>query len=88
MPKIVITHAVKDAETWLKGKADRVAVFAPFASQVTDYVATDGSNNVAITADVHDLAAAQAMIASPSPEVAAKMEQHGVIQPILAHIEK
>jgi hypothetical protein len=48
----------------------------------------DGSKNVAITADVHDLAGAQAMLASPPPEVAAAMERHGVIQPIVAHIEK
>ena len=88
MPKIVITHAVKDVETWLKGKAERVAMFSPFASHVTDHVALDGSNTVAITADVHDMAAAQAIMASPSPEQAAAAERHGVIQPVVAHIEK
>ena len=88
MPKIVVTHAVKDVETWLQGKAERAAAFSPFASHVTDHVAMDGSNNIAITADVHDLAGAQAMLASPSPEVAAVMERHGVIPPISAHIEK
>ena len=67
LPKIVITHAVKDVETWLKGKAERVEAFAPFASHVTDHVAMDGSNNVAVTADVHDMAAAQAMMTTPSP---------------------
>jgi hypothetical protein len=88
MPKIVITHAVKDVETWLKGKAERVAAFSPFASHVTDHVALDGSNNVAITAEVHDMAAAQAMMTTPSPEAAATAERHGVIQPVVAHIEK
>ncbi len=88
MPHVVITHAVKDVETWLTGKEERAAAFSPFASHVTDHVAMDGSNNVAITADVHDIAGAQAMLASPSPEVAAAMERHGVIQPISAHIEK
>ena len=88
MPRIVITHAVTDVETWLKGKAERVATFSPFATHVTDHVAMDGSNNVAITADVHDMAAAQAIMASPSPEQAATAERHGVIQPVLAHIEK
>jgi hypothetical protein len=88
MPKIVITHQVRDIETWLKGKAERVAMFSPFASHVTDHVAMDGSKNVAITADVHDMAGAQAMIASPTPEVAAAAERHGVIQPVVAHIEK
>jgi hypothetical protein len=48
----------------------------------------DGSNNVAITADVHDMAGAQAIMSSPSPEQAAVTERHGVIQPVMAHIEK
>jgi hypothetical protein len=88
MPKIVITHAVTDVETWLKGKAERVAMFSPFASNITDHVAMDGSNNVAITADVHDMAGAQTIMASPTPEQAAVAERHGVIQPVMAHIEK
>jgi len=88
MPHIVMTHKVKDLETWLKGKEERVAAFSPFASHVTDHVAMDGSNNVAVTADVHDMAGAQGMLASPSPEVVAAMERHGVIQPITTHIEK
>lgn len=88
IPKIVLTHAVKDVDTWLKGKAERVAMFSPFASNVTDHVAMDGSNNVAISADIHDMASAQAILASPSPEQAAAAERHGVIQPVMAHIEK
>ena len=67
MPRIVITHAVVDIERWLKGKDARAAVISAFATNVTDYVAMDGSNNIAITADVHDMAGAQAMMASPSP---------------------
>lgn len=43
MPKLVITHAVEDVERWLKGKADRVASFSPFATHVTDHVAMDRS---------------------------------------------
>ena len=88
MAKMVITHAVVDIERWLKGKAERAAAFSPFASNVTDHVAMDGSNTIAITADVHDLAGAQAMLATPSPETAAAMERHGVIPPVMAHIEK
>lgn len=88
MPKVVITHAVVDVERWLKGKAERAAVIGAYATNVTDYVAMDGSNNIAITADVHDLAGAQAMMASPSPEDAAAMERHGVLQPVTAYIEK
>jgi hypothetical protein len=88
VPKLVITHAVVDVERWLKGKEERAAAIAPFASDVTDHVALDGSNNVAITADIHDMAGAQAMMASPSPEAAAQAESHGVIQPLTVYIEK
>jgi hypothetical protein len=84
VPRIVITHAVVDIERWLKGKADRAAAIGP---NVTDYVAEDGSNNIAVTADIDDLAAAQAMMASPPPEVAAQMEEHGVIPPLTVYIE-
>jgi len=55
---------------------------------VTDHVAMDGSNNVAITADIHDMAGAQAVMASPSPEQAAAGERHGVINPITVYVEK
>jgi hypothetical protein len=88
MPKMVVTHAVVDVERWLKGKAEHAAAIGPFATNVTDHVAADGSNNVAITADIHDMAGAQAMMASPSPEAAAQAESHGVLQPMTVYIEK
>jgi hypothetical protein len=88
MPKIVITHAVVDVERWLKGKAERAAVVGAYATQVTDHVAMDGSNNIAVTADIHDMAGAQAMMTSPSPEDAAAMERHGVIPPLTVYVEK
>jgi hypothetical protein len=88
MPKMVVTHAVVDLERWLQGKAERVDGFAKWATNVTDYVAADGSNNVAVTADIHDMTGLQATIASPSPEGAAAAERHGVIQPFTAYIEK
>ncbi len=83
-----MTHAVVDIERWLDGKAERAAAIGSFGTNVTDYVAADGSNNIAITADVHDVAGAQAMLASPSPDVAAAMESHGVLPPVAAYIEK
>jgi hypothetical protein len=88
MPKLVITHAVVDIERWLKGKEERIADFSPHARNVTDHVALDGSNNVAITADIDDVTGAQAMMASPSPEAAAHAESHGVIPPMTVYIEK
>jgi hypothetical protein len=88
MPRIVITHAVADVERWLKGKTERAeAIESGTGSNVTDYVAQDGSGNVAITADVGDLSALEAMLASPPPDVLAKMEAHGVIPPITTYVE-
>ena len=88
MPKVVITHAVEDIDLWLQGKAERAAAIeSGTGSNVTDYVAQDGSNNIAITADVSDPATLQGMLASPPPEVLAAMEEHGVIQPISAYVE-
>ncbi len=88
MPKMVMTHAVVDIERWLKGKAERAAVIGPYATNVTDFVAADGSGNIAVTADIHDMEGLQALMASPSPEDAALMEKHGVVQPITAYVEK
>jgi hypothetical protein len=88
MPKLVVTHAVLDIERWLQGKAEREAAFGRWATNVTDHVAADGSNNVAITADIHDMAGLQAAMAAPSPEDAAAEERNGVIQPLTAYIEK
>jgi hypothetical protein len=83
----VITHAVVDIERWLKGKHERTAAIGAADTNVTDYVAADGSSNIAVTADIHDMDAAQALMASPPPEVAAQMEAHGVIPPLTAYIE-
>jgi hypothetical protein len=88
MPKMVVTHRVRDVEQWVSLKAERVAAFSPFATNVTDHVALDGSYTVALTADIHDMAAAQAVIASPSPEVLAFEERQGVIRPVTVYIEK
>ena len=54
---------------------------------MTDYVAQDGSKNIAITADVADVDAMKSMLAAPPPEVVARMEAHGVVQPLTVYIE-
>jgi hypothetical protein len=88
MPKVVLTHAVQDLDRWLQGKAERAsAIESGTGSNVTDYVAHDGSNNIAITADVADLAAMETMLGSPPAEVLAAMEAHGVVQPITVYVE-
>jgi hypothetical protein len=88
MPKIVITHAVKDIDRWLEGKAERAAAIeSASGSNVTDYIARDGSKNIAIAADVADIEPVKSMAAAPSPEVAALMEKHGVVQPLTVYVE-
>jgi hypothetical protein len=84
MPKVVLTHAVVDVDRWLKGKADRAAALG---SNVVDYVAEDGSKNIAISVDVDDLAAMQAMVAAPPADVQALMDEHGVVPPITTYVE-
>jgi hypothetical protein len=88
MPKVVITHPVQDIDRWLEGKAERAAaVESGTGSNVTDYIAQDGSTNVAITADVADVDAMASMLAAPPAEMVAVMEAHGVIQPLSVYIE-
>src|SRR3954451_9824106 len=83
MPKVVITHAVEDVERWLQGKEERASTIeSGTGSNVTDYVAQDGSKNIAITADVTDVDAMKSMLAAPPSDVVARMEAHGVVQPI------
>jgi hypothetical protein len=88
MPKVVITHAVQDIDRWLQGKAERAAAIeSGTGSNVIDYVAQDGSNNIAVTADVADPEAMKSMMAAPPAEVVAQMEAHGVVQPLTVYIE-
>jgi hypothetical protein len=88
MPRIVITHDVVDLERWLTGKDERAAAIGSIGTDVTDYVAMDDSNRVAVTASVHDMDALRALVDSPPPEVAAQMEAHGVVPPLTVYVEK
>ena len=88
MPRIVITHDVVDMERWLAGKDERSAAIGSFGTDVTDHVAMDDSNRVAVSAAIHDLDALRALLDSPPTEVAAQMEAHGAIPPLTVYIEK
>ena len=88
MAKIVVTAAVKDVEAWLKFKPELIAHMSDVASDGTSYVATDGSNRVASTWDVPDMEAFQAAQTAVSPEMAAAMEQYGMIPPVTIYIER
>ena len=88
MPRVIITHDVVDLQRWLAGKAERAEAISAIGSNVLDTIALDGSNKIAVTAEINDLAALQAMLNSPPPELAALMEKHGVLPPFTAYVEK
>jgi len=85
MPRIVITHPVKDVKLWASKGDERAEIFAPFATEAVDYVAADGSNKVAVAANIHDMDGMMAFM--QTPEAAASMEAHGVLQPLVFHME-
>ena len=86
MPNVVFTHAVKDLAFWASKHAERVAAFAPWGTNVVDHVSADGTNNVAVSVDVHDVAGMKK--ATSSAEIAAAKQAHGVIDPISVYVEK
>ena len=89
MAKLIVTHAVVDVDNWLKGKAERAEVITGMGcTNVVDYVAQDGSTAIAISAESGDVDGVLAAMGSPSPEVAAAMERHGVVPPLTVYIEK
>ena len=87
MTRLVLTHAVTDVENWLKYHEERVKHLSPFGSNIREHTAVDGSKNVALTMDVHDASGFYAAMAAPPPELAAAMDRHGVIPPVVAHAE-
>ena len=85
MPRVVFTHAVSDVPAWASHKASRVEFFSDFATDVVDYLPTDGGSTVAVSANVHDMAGMQAAL--ETPEAIALEESHGVIPPISSYVE-
>ncbi len=89
MPKMVITHSVVDIENWLSFKAERAERIAEMGGlNAVDLVAEDGSNSVAIIADVDDPAAVKAALALPPAELSEAMARHGVVPPLTTYIER
>jgi hypothetical protein len=86
MPRIVVTHAVRDLALWVSKHAERVTVFGPFGTDLTDHVNADGSKTVAVTVNVHDMAGLQKMM--QDPKVAALKAAHGVIEPLTMFVAK
>ncbi len=89
MPKIVVIHDVADVAKWLEFKSERAeAIGALGGTNVVDHVAQDGSNTVAIAADVSDLDGMMAALSAPPPETGEIMQRHGVIPPLTIYVEQ
>lgn len=86
--KIVITHEVKDIEAWTsKPSMDALqGAFAPYATDIVAYTAVDGSNRIAVSANIHDMVGMRAF--SSTAEAAANMKKSGVVvDTLIWHIE-
>jgi hypothetical protein len=62
---MVATHAVKDVKNWAAKGDERVEMMVPFATEIVSYMAADGSNKVAVSANIHDMAGMLAMMQTP-----------------------
>ena len=63
MPKLVVTHEVNDVAHWL-ASPKREEVFAGVATNITTYVLPGDSNRVAVSMDVADMDALDALMKS------------------------
>ncbi len=89
MPKMLITHGVADVDKWLGFTTERAEALAGLGgSDVVDHAAHDGSNMVAVSANVADVDRMMAALGSPPPEIAAVMEKHGVLPPLTVYVQR
>jgi hypothetical protein len=71
MPKIIVTHEVDDVAHWL-ASPKRAEVFAGVATDITPFVHPDDSHRVALSMDVPDVEAFEAVVNSPAGAAAVK----------------
>ncbi len=62
-----------------------MAAFASWGTNVVDHFNSGDTTHVAVSVDVHHLAAMQKAIASP--EIEAAKQAHGVLDPLSIYIE-
>jgi hypothetical protein len=84
MANTLFTHGVGDFDLWLSKGAERQEIFATICSSYRIYKHAD-TNRVSIVAENVDLEKMQA--AMGTPEMAAAMEAHTVLQPFDFYIE-
>jgi hypothetical protein len=77
MATFVITHEVEDVERWLSS-TKREEVFGPLGITVRTFRAEEGSNKVALVAEIPDTDAWQAVIDS---EAGAEAMRHDGVKP-------
>jgi hypothetical protein len=75
MPKLVATHEVNDVAHWLSSPK-REEVFASVAKNICTFVHPDDSHRVAVSMEVADMAAFEAVMQSEAG--AAAMKHDGV----------
>lgn len=75
MATYVITHEVNDVQHWL-ASSKREEIMGPMGVSARTFVDPQGSNKVALLAEIPDMDAFQAFM--QTPEAAAAMEHDGV----------
>jgi hypothetical protein len=85
MTAVVVTHAVGDIDTWLKGGADRKELFSKFCSSHRIFRHPDDPNRVSIVCENVDLAKLKATL--DTAETNAAKAKHTVIDPIEVYME-
>ena len=84
MTTVVVTHAVGNMDTWLRGGDERKALFANFSSSYRIFRHTD-ANLVSIVWENADLEKMKALL--DSSEGKAAEAAHTVVDPIEIYIE-
>ena len=90
MSKVIITHKVSDVNNWLsfhKERSDAIAALG--GTDVVDFVAADGSADVALTTNVKFVEQfLEGLVASRSQELQTTMDRHGDVGPLTIYVEK
>jgi hypothetical protein len=81
MPTVVIRHKVGNFETWLKGHADRVRLFAPAVSSFKTFQDQEDPKSVLLVLEVTDMDKLGALMKDPNIQVA--KDRHTVKEPLV-----
>ena len=84
MPTVVARHKVGDFETWLKGHADRVKLFAPAASGFQTFQDSSDPNSVVLVIEVTDMEMIGSILNDPKNQHFKDL--HTVIEPITVSV--